>query len=60
MMSELVVSLVGILLFNLWGFLFVFFVLFCFGPRRTACRILVPRPGIEPRPAAVKAWSPNH
>ena len=25
-----------------------------------ACRILVPQPGIEPRPLAVKAWSPNH
>ena len=25
-----------------------------------ACGILVPRPGIEPRPLAVKAPSPNH
>ena len=25
-----------------------------------ACRILVPRPGIEPGPLAVDAWSPNH
>ena len=25
-----------------------------------ACRILVPRPGIEPMPLAVKAQSPNH
>ena len=25
-----------------------------------ACGILVPRPGIEPRPSAVKAPSPNH
>ena len=25
-----------------------------------ACGILVPRPGIEPGPSAVKAWSPNH
>ena len=25
-----------------------------------ACGILVPQPGIEPRPSAVKAWSPNH
>ena len=24
------------------------------------CGILVPRPGIEPRPLAVKAWSLNH
>ena len=26
---------------------------------RAACGILVPRPGIEPRPSAVKALSPN-
>ena len=26
---------------------------------RAACGILVPRPGIEPRPPAVEAWSPN-
>ena len=25
-----------------------------------ACRILVSRPGIEPRPSAAKVWSPNH
>ena len=25
-----------------------------------ACGILVPQPGFEPRPLAVKAWSPNH
>ena len=24
------------------------------------CGILVPRPGIEPRPPALGAWSPNH
>ena len=27
---------------------------------RAACRILVPWPGIEPGPRAVRAWSPNH
>ena len=27
---------------------------------RKACGILVPRPGIEPGPSAVKARSPNH
>ena len=40
------------------GFLFVcFFILFdcC-----EACRILVPRLGIKPRPLAVEAQSPNH
>ena len=31
-----------------------------FLPRCTACGILVPRPGIEPGPLAVRAWSPNH
>ena len=35
--------------------LFFFFQLPC-----EACRILVPWPGIEPRPMAVKAPSPNH
>ena len=29
-------------------------------PCRAACRILVPRPGTEPMPPAVEAWSPNH
>ena len=32
--------------------------LFSFG--HVACGILVPRPGIEPRPSAVRAQSPNH
>ena len=31
-----------------------------FWPRRAACRILVPQPGIEPAPSAVKAQSPHH
>ena len=31
-----------------------------FWPHLTACGILVPQPGIERRPLAVKAWSPNH
>ena len=31
-----------------------------FLPYRMACRILVPRPGIEPAPSTVKAWSPDH
>ena len=35
-------------------------VLFFFLPRHAACRILVPQPGIEPRPLAVKVPSPNH
>ena len=33
-----------------WGF---------FWPHCTACRILVPGPGIEPTPPAVEAWSLN-
>ena len=42
----------------LHNFHFSFF-LFFFLPCRTSCRILVPQPGIEPRPSAVKAWSPS-
>ena len=33
---------------------------FFFWPRRAACGILVPRPGIEPMPPALRAWSLNH
>ena len=33
---------------------------FFFWPHRVACGILVPQPGIEPGPSAVKARSPNH
>ena len=33
---------------------------FFFWPCCAACRILVPRPGIEPGPTAVEARSPNH
>ena len=33
---------------------------FFFWPHHAACGILVPRPGIEPRPPTVEAWSPNH
>ena len=33
---------------------------FFFVRRHAACRISVPRPGIEPGPSAVKAQSPNH
>ena len=38
--------------------LYVFF--FLFWPSSTACGILVPQPGMGPRPLAVKAPSPNH
>ena len=37
-----------------------FLILFIYLGHHTACGILVPRPGIEPRPSAVKVWSPNH
>ena len=33
---------------------------FLIWPRHVAFGILVPRPGIEPGPSAVKVWSPNH
>ena len=36
------------------------FLRLLFWPRRMACGILVPRPGIEPMPPAMQAWSPNH
>ena len=35
-------------------------IFFFFWSCGEACRILVPRPGIEPVPSAVKALSPNH
>ena len=35
-------------------------IFFYFWPRRAACKILVPRSGIEPMPPAVEALSPNH
>ena len=35
-------------------------LIFFFWPRHVACRILVPQPGIEPRPTAIKVLSPNH
>ena len=41
-------------------FLTLFINIFFFWPCCTACGILVPRPGIEPQPLAVRVWSPNH
>jgi hypothetical protein len=32
----------------------------CFWPHCSACGLLVPQPGIEPRPSAVRVLSPNH
>ena len=47
--------------FSLFLFVCLFFGFFLiFWPRHTACRILVPRPGIEPAPPAMKAQSLNH
>ena len=40
--------------------LFVCFLFFSFCLCHVACGILVPQPGIEPVPAALEAWSPNH
>ena len=39
--------------------IFFFFFFPFFWPCLEACEILVPQPGIEPRPSAVKALSPN-
>ena len=36
------------------------FILFCFCFDHAACWILVPWPGVEPGPLAVKAQNPNH
>ena len=33
---------------------------FFFLPHHMACGILVPQPGVEPGPSAVRAWSLNH
>ena len=48
--------LVVIVFFFFLFFSFFFFFWLCV----MACRILVPRPGIEPRSTAVKTPSPNH
>ena len=39
---------------------FISLSLFFFWLHCTACGILVPRPGIEPAPPALEAWSLNH
>ena len=39
---------------------FFFFFFSTFWPHHLACEILVPRPGIEPIPPAVKVWSLSH
>ena len=43
-----------------WDFLFHFVYFKNFWSHHAACRILVPQPGIETGPLAVKVWSPNH
>ena len=40
--------------------LFITIIIITFWPHRTACGILVPRPGIEPVLPAPEAWSLNH
>ena len=44
------------MLVKAFPFIFIYFL----WPRHAACGILVPQPGIEPGPLAVKAQSPNH
>ena len=41
-------------------YVYMIYLLFIFWLCCRACRILVPQPGIEPGPSAMKAWSPNH
>ena len=48
------------MIFLFFLFCFVLFCLWFFWLPCKACGILVPRPGIEPGPSAVKAPSPNH
>ena len=43
-----------------WRVDMAFGLFFIFWPRCAARGILVPRPGIEPAPLALKAWSLNH
>ena len=43
-----------------WAFLFILFWFGVFFFGQTACRILVPQPGIQPRPSAVKVQSLSH
>ena len=44
-----------------WSYLrFGVFIFYIFRPCHVACRILVPRPGIEPAPPAVEAQHLNH
>ena len=45
---------------NSFFFFKLFIYLFILWPRREACEILVPQPGIEPGPPALGAWSLNH
>ena len=55
--------LIGLVVPSLLLFIFKVFqavMFFFFWSCSTACRILVPQPGIEPRPLAVKAQGPNH
>ena len=46
-----------------WMLVFIFILFYYYhfgGPHHAACRILVPRPGIEPMPPAVEAGSLSH
>ena len=62
---EAVLAKVWVLQINRWemhsgeGFPLVAFFFFCFQCHET-CGILVPWSGIELKPSAVTAWSPNH
>ena len=48
----------GAFVLESWTLHFFLSLFFFFWPRHVACGILVPRPGIEPMPPAVKAPSP--
>ena len=58
--GQLVTGILLPFLFMHFIYYFYLFIYFNFWPCCVACGILVPQPGIEPAPLAVKAESPNH
>ena len=53
-------SFTAILMAALYFIVSLYHILSFTWPHHAACRTLVPRPGIELGPTAVKALSPNH
>ena len=53
-------GLYGKSIFRFFFFLFVYIFFFFFKSFHVACAMLIPQPGIEPMPLAVKVQGPNH